>query len=200
MKRAIDDITNFIFMEDRPEPADIIFIVGGTYAEPAELAARLYNQGFAPWIMPSGKFAARENGFPGCKTPGSKYQGKYETEWEFMCDILCKNGVSRRAILREDQSQFTYQNAEFSKKVAQQHHLQVKKAILCCQAFHARRAFMYYQTAFLQTHFMVQPASTQGISRGNWMCLEHGKKLVMGEMMRIGEQFLSLPLNGSVDE
>jgi hypothetical protein len=31
--RTIDDITNFIFLEDQLEKADIIFIPGGSYAE-----------------------------------------------------------------------------------------------------------------------------------------------------------------------
>lgn len=189
MKRMVQDITKFIFMQDEPQKADVIFIVGGTYAEPAELAAQLYHNGLSSWIMPSGKYSAKLSKFPGCQTNGTKYTGFYESEWEFMRDVLQKNGVKESAILREDQSQYTYQNAAFARKTVEDMGLCVRTAILCCQAFHARRAFMYYQLAFPETHFFVQPADTQGITKNNWMMQEFSRKVVFGELMRCGEQF-----------
>jgi len=53
--RIIDDITNFIFVENRPEKADIIFIPGGSYAEIAEYAAMLWHKVYSPIILPSGE-------------------------------------------------------------------------------------------------------------------------------------------------
>lgn len=52
--RMISDITNFIFVADKPRKADIIFLPGGSYPEPPEYAATLYHQGFAPLLLPSG--------------------------------------------------------------------------------------------------------------------------------------------------
>lgn len=40
----------------------------------------------------------------------------------------------------------------------------VNKAIICCQAFHARRAFMTYSLAYPLTEFYVVPSTTRGIS------------------------------------
>lgn len=42
--RIITDISDFIFVEDTPEPADAIFLPGGTHAEQPEYAAALYRQ------------------------------------------------------------------------------------------------------------------------------------------------------------
>ena len=42
--RIITDISDFISVEDTPEPADAIFLPGGTHAEQPEYAAALYRQ------------------------------------------------------------------------------------------------------------------------------------------------------------
>lgn len=51
MLEWIDDITRFIFLEDDPKPADILFIPGNGHAEPSEWAAKLYLDGYAPLIF-----------------------------------------------------------------------------------------------------------------------------------------------------
>ena len=53
MLEWIDDIIRFIFLEDDPQPSDILFIPGNGHAEPSELAARLYREGYAPLVLPS---------------------------------------------------------------------------------------------------------------------------------------------------
>ena len=60
-------------------------------------------------------------------------------------NVLLKNGVPEEAILMENQATFTYENAIFSRQVTDLHKIQVKKAILCCKTYHARRSLMYYQ-------------------------------------------------------
>ena len=52
--RIITDISDFIFVEDTPEPADAIFLPGGSHAEQPEYAAALYRQGYGKWLIPSG--------------------------------------------------------------------------------------------------------------------------------------------------
>ena len=52
MLEWIDDITRFIFLSDKPQKADILFIPGNGHAEPSEYAARLYRQGYAPLHFP----------------------------------------------------------------------------------------------------------------------------------------------------
>ena len=41
MNHIIQDISDFIFVSDPPVDADIIMVPGGSYPEPAEVAAQL---------------------------------------------------------------------------------------------------------------------------------------------------------------
>lgn len=45
----LEDTENFIFVESKPEQADIIFVPGNGYPQMAEQAARLYKEGMAAW-------------------------------------------------------------------------------------------------------------------------------------------------------
>jgi len=147
--RAIKDIANFIFLEDEPQKADIIFIPGGSYAEIAEKAAMLWSKGYSNFILPSGKYSVKRGYFPGPLSKADKYNSKYNTEWEFLKDVLVQGGVDEAAVLREDNAENTYENALYSKKVTDNYNLHIKKAIICCKAFHGRRCLMYYQLFFL---------------------------------------------------
>jgi uncharacterized SAM-binding protein YcdF (DUF218 family) len=139
--RVITDITNFIFIDDVPEKADIIFIPGGSHPEIAERAAEIWKQGFAPYVIPSGKYNVNRGSFPGSKTKKELYSGEFETEWDFLRYVLIKNGVDKADILQENESceGGTYDNAVNSRKVTDSAGLIINKGIICCKSFHARR-------------------------------------------------------------
>ena len=50
----IDEYTEFVFLEDEPEKADIIFLPGSDEGALAVRAAKLWKAGYAPVILPSG--------------------------------------------------------------------------------------------------------------------------------------------------
>lgn len=177
----VDEYTNFIFLEDKLEPADIIFIPGSDEGALAIRAAALWKDGYAPLLLPSGKYGKLAGHFSG--------ESCFGTEWAYLHHLLRKEGVPEEAILREDQATFTYENAIYSRKVADQAGLCVKKAILCCQAYHARRAKLYYQVCFPETKILVCPVETKGISRENWFLQEESTQLVLNEVKRCGTQF-----------
>ena len=185
----LEKIEEFIFIEDQVEKADLIFVPGNGYPGMAEKAAQLYKAGIAPWILPSGRFSVALGKFSGVLENADKYDGTYETEWEFLCDVLKKNKVPESAVLREDQATYTYENALLSKAVTEKNGITVKKAILCCKTHHARRCLMYYQRVFPETEFMVVPVDADGITKENWRKTPEGVRAVMGEVMRGVEQF-----------
>ena len=185
----IKETSKFIFAENKPEKADIIFVPGNGYSQMAERAAQLYAKKYAPFVLPSGKYSISAGRFGGVLTGQKRYNGEYQTEWEFLKDVLMKNGVPADAVLKEDQATFTYENALCSRKVTDAEGLMVKKAILCCQAYHAARALLYYQICFPETEFFVCPVVTKGISRENWYQTETGRKLVLTEVEHCGSQF-----------
>ena len=190
---------DFVFAENNPEKADIIFVPGNGFPEMAEKAARLYKEGYAPWILPSGRYSITLGKFVGVQSKKELYEGNYNTEWDFLKTVLMRNGVPEKAILKENQATFTYENAIFSRQVTDLHKLQVKKAILCCKTYHARRSLMYYQLLYPETEILVCPACPDGITRENWRETEAGVDAVTGEVNRIIKQFCLMLGNKGID-
>lgn len=187
----IKDITEFIFIEDVPQKADIIFIPGGSWPETAEKAAHLWLNDYSMYILPSGKYSVKRGMFPGSQTKKDIYDDVYKTEWEFLRSVLIKQGVKDSVILKEDEAceKGTYDNAFMSKEVTNNLGLSIKKAIICCKAFHARRCLMFYSWAYPDVEFFVCPVETENINRDNWYNSENGIERVMGELYRCGAQF-----------
>ena len=159
--RFIEQISEFIFAEDEPEKADIIFIPGNGYSQMAEKAAALYGENYASFVLPSGKYSI----------------------------TVGKFGVDESAILKEDQATFTWENARLSREVTDKAGIGIKKALLCCKNYHARRALMYYQRAYPEVEFRVCPCCVDGVTKENWMNSEEGIQSVLGEVQRIVTQF-----------
>lgn len=182
------ELTDFIFVSDMPQASDIIFLPGGSDPAVPERAAQLFSQDHAPWLLPSGRFSIKTGAFAGVKHKQATYSGAYRTECEFYTDVLVQNGVPQSAILAEDQSSFTQENAIFSRQVTDHMGLAVKRAIICCKSFHARRCLMYYGMAFPETELLVCPVDVYGISADTWFLTECGIDRVLGELARCGNQ------------
>ena len=189
MLEWIRDVTDFIFLRDEPQPSDILFIPGNSHAEPSELAARLYREGYAPLVLPSGRYAVGSEGFAGQVSGARMYPGRFDTEWAFMRHVLIQNGVPDEAILREDEATYTYQNAIFSRMRTDERRLNVRRAIVCCRPVHARRAKMYYQTLYPDARLLICPAPGADVTRENWMREPEGIDAVLSELERCGGQF-----------
>lgn len=182
-------VTDFVFVEDQPQKADVIFLPGSRKVEHAIRAAELYKAGYAPYVLPSGRFTIARGYFLELPEPlRSEYPGQFETEWHFLKAVLMKHGVPEEAILREDQATYTWENAQFSRDVLAQQGIPVRTAILACHAFHARRALLYYQAAMPEVRFLVCPAQTPGYTRNDWYLTEKGRTRVLGEVQRLGSQ------------
>ena len=189
MRNNIEDITKFIFIKDEPEKADIIFIPGSSNWVLAETAARLYKEGKAEKIMPSGMYFYQFGRFMNERVTDERYKGVYRTEAEFLASVLIKNGVPGEDVIKEERATNTYENAIFSKELLLEMGLDIKSAIICPQAFHARRALMTYSHLFPDTKLYVVPTYTQNITSDNWYNTERGRQVVLGELRKCGEYF-----------
>lgn len=188
-RRIVQDITDFIFLEDRLQKADVIFIPGGSYPQLPERAAALWREGYAPRVVPSGRFSIKCGGFGGAKSQAEKYNKDYATECEFYTDVLLANGVDAQHIIPEDRAQYTAENARLSKRLLDERGIRPQKAILCCKGYHSRRCLMYYQFCFPDTEFIVVPVMVN-VTKDNWYRTEEGLEKVLGELTRLGTQFM----------
>ncbi len=187
--RAIQDITCFIFMDDTPEKCDIILVPGTSKFAVTEKAAELYREGFAPYVMPSGLYSSSLGRFAAENIDSPRYAGTYASDFAYCKHILMENGVPEYAILREDRATNSMENAMYSAQAVRDAGIQVRRAIICCQAFHSRRAFLSYACYFPGVELMVVPTATQGIAKEDWYRSEKGYKKVMGEVAKCGAYF-----------
>ena len=188
--RIITDISNYIFIADTPAKVDAIFLPGSSHPAQPEYAAKLYNKKFAKWIIPSGGVSAKTGYWPGVREKADIYTGNYKSDCEFFTDVLQKNGVPSSAIIDENSSGHTRDNAFMSRKVVDKQGITVKTAMIICKAFHARRCLMLYQMAFPDVQFIVCPVHCFNITKENWFTTEQGIDRVLGELARCGNQFI----------
>ena len=192
MRDIISDIGSFIFIEDEPRTCDLIIAVGGSFPQIPEKAASLFHKGYAPYVLAGGKFSVVTGVFKGVSDKMDRYDGDYFTECEFYTDVLIKNGVPESAIIKEDGSGHTRENAELARRVTDAMGLSVKRAIIVCKRFHARRCLMFFRSAFPETEFYVVPADVPvgeyDLTRENWFLTDHGIRRVLGELARCGNQ------------
>ena len=188
--RIINDITNFIFLEDQPQKVDAIFLPGGSHPEQPEYAAELYRKGYAKWLIPSGGVSVKRDSWPGVRSKADIYNGDYQSDCDFFTDVFIKNGVPADVIVGEDKSGHTRDNAFLSRKVVDEKGIEIKTAIIVCKAFHVRRCLMLYQMAFPDIKFYVCPVVCMGITKDNWYKTEQGIDRVLGELARCGNQFV----------
>ena len=94
----IQAVNDFLFLEDAPEQADILFVPGSRWPGNALRAAELYRQGYAPLVLPSGRFAKAGNRFLGPEEPyQAAYPGPFETEWAYLRQVLLEFPVKELA-------------------------------------------------------------------------------------------------------
>lgn len=187
--RIITDISNYIFVADEPKRVDAIFLPGGSHSEQPEYAAELYRKGLTKWIVASGGVSVKSKKWNGVRSKADIYNSDYKSDFEFFTDVLIKNNVPPLAIIGENKSGHTRDNAFFSKKAVDASGVKIKTAMIVCKAFHARRCLMLYQMAFPNVDFIVCPVYCYNITKENWFKTEQGVNRVLGELARCGNQF-----------
>lgn len=115
----------------KPKKSDVIIVLGcavyGKFPSPffkerLNEALRLYNEGYAKYIIVS----------------GGKGEGEFISEAEAGKEYLVKKGVPAKFILLENKSFSTYENLLFSKKLMEKYSL--KTAVIVSNKFHLKRS------------------------------------------------------------
>lgn len=187
-EKFLNYFTDYIFVKDEPQKADVIFVPGNGYPQMAAHAAELWKEGFAPYVLPSEDTVLCSGISPVYRILRSSTAGTMKPSGSF-CGRYCrKTACRRKRFCAEDKATYTYENALRSREVTDAAGIEVKKAILCCRNLHARRCILYYQLVYPETEFFVCPSDIE-FTRENWHTKGEWIDQVLGEMERCGGQF-----------
>jgi hypothetical protein len=102
-----------------------------------------------------------------------------------------KKGISEANKLKENRATNTFENAIYSKEVVKENKIEIRRALLVCKAFHARRALLTYQTAFnpLIEYKICPIIDNRDIRKDNWYLDQNKVNKVMSEVEKIGKYF-----------
>lgn len=199
---VLKDITDFIFLESKEynfqeicptiQKTDAIFVPGSLRPETMEYACELWLKGYAKNIVISGKYSILHKEFNGVLAKEKIYSGNYKTECEFYLDIAKSYHIPEENLILENKATYTMENATYSRKLTDSLGIIIKKGILSCKSFHARRVFMYYKLAYPETDFVIASVDIDNINRENWYLTPKGIENVLGELSRCGSQFTNL--------
>lgn len=174
MENNIKTITKYIFLESKPEQADLIVVFGTRHKEASKQASELYHKGYAKKILVS----------------GGENRITHENEAEEMSKSLISLGVASGDIIREDKSTNSLENVLFSEKVIGERFgwENVKKILVVTKHYHVRRAMMTLKKHFPDSVRLIPaPYDILGFSRDNWQDTVSGKEKVMSEWGKIKE-------------
>lgn len=117
------------------QPTDRVYTHKG--ADRVLHAALLYQKGIVERILVTGSFY--------------KLSGESASEAEAMKQLLMQSGVPESAIMKEERSRNTRENAMYSKQTLQDHGLSLDRCVLVTSAFHMRRALGCFEKEGIKT-------------------------------------------------
>ena len=168
----VKKITDYIFLESRPQKADLALVFGTRHSEAIDGVFKLYKAGLVRKVLVSGG----QNRVTG------------ENEAKEMSQKLLALGVEKDDLILEDQSTNSLENVVFSRDLIDKilGFAKVKKIIAVVKHYHSRRALMT-----LKKHFPVSveliPVSYDiyGFTEVNWYDSEKGREKVLSEWEKI---------------
>lgn len=196
-------------LRDRLRHADAIVVLAGTRGNINFLhgkiatAVHLYRQGWAPRILCSGKFSVKVTDTP-MLIPVSELQiavaqGRIQEKdvasatqsWDvalgagYMCEKMVQMGIPSEAVLVENESLHTKENAEMVLALAKKHHM--SRIILVTSPFHQRRTYLTFAKIFQPHNIEVLNyyADTGEWYPATWFFSTEHRRLVQSEEERI---------------
>ncbi len=196
-------------LRDRLQHADAIVVLAGTRGNIEFLrgkiatAVHLYQNGWAPYIVCSGRFSVKVTDTPDLISMSELQEavalGRIQEKdvapaarsWDvalgahYMCDQAVQMGVPQDAVLIEGDSLHTKENAEMVLALAKKR--QMRRIILVTSPFHQRRTYLTFAKV-LQPHgieILNYYADTGEWHPATWFLSPEYRKLVQSEEERI---------------
>jgi uncharacterized SAM-binding protein YcdF (DUF218 family) len=196
-------------LRDRLRHADAIVVLAGTRGNIKFLhgkittAVHLYRRGWAPRVVCSGKFSVKVTDTPAliplAELQAAAAQGRVQEKdvasaaksWDialgacYIREQCIRMGVPSEALLLENESLHTKENAEMVLALAKKHHMGT--IILVTSPFHQRRTYLTFAKVF-QPHnveLLNYYADTGEWHPATWFLSAEHRKLVRSEEERI---------------
>jgi uncharacterized SAM-binding protein YcdF (DUF218 family) len=166
---VLNGVAGYLVVQDKLEPADAIIVLGGDWSgERVEQGVALYKQGFARYIIMTG---------------GKVYRTL--TNAQLMREHAREKGVPGRAIILEDKTMSTKEDARFSLPILNKHN--IKSIILVTSPYHTRRAGMVFKRNLEPRGIkvMVCPAREGSYNPQRWWTRHEDTELVVKECVSL---------------
>jgi len=173
--RRVHEITQIVFVQSNPQPADVLFVFGSSCEDQWEPVAKAYKDGLAPFIYLSGGTL---------NTSGEPIS--FSTK-----KALIRLGVPQEMIVTDVRSQNTLQDAQFARAFFTDKSRKIihRRIIFACKAPHSGRCLLTMRKVFPESELfsLAYPFSFQGqnIQASDWQETELGRSVVWGEYQRI---------------
>jgi len=169
-------MADFLEVSDPLEKADAILVLGGEKGERVFCAARLYQKGFAPYVIMSGGRLTR-------KYPAA----------DFMKEDAEDFGVPSQAILLETKALSTFDNAVLSLPLLKEHGF--KSVIVVTSPYHSRRSALVFKKRYSKEKIKVImrsviPNKFTSYKKDKWWTCHKDAKTVVREWMGLFYYFL----------
>lgn len=171
----VRSIGSAVFVGCDPAPSDLMFVFGSANGD-WEFVANLFHQGVAPTVLVTGR-------------AGEDYYATGVPQAHSIAQALQRLGVPEAALIVEDGSDNTLENAVYGKIVAEQAGIHPASISLVCKSHHSGRAWRTLAAVFPKVELRCQSydATYEGVivRRENWPLHQVSRGRVYGEFKRI---------------
>ncbi|NCN52656.1 YdcF family protein [Candidatus Parcubacteria bacterium] len=179
---ALNLIWEYMHLNHRLEKADAILVLGNRDTRVGEYAAKLWLDGWAPYLICAGSGDIHNN-----KPGREKFKGT--TEAEVFAQLAMEMGVPEEYIIVENKSQNTGQNYEFSIELLQKKGIEAKKLIAVQKPYMERRTYATGKVWLPEVDLIVTspPISIEDYPNKSNSVGEHWIHALVGDLQRIKE-------------
>ena len=168
------DVADTLHPEAEPSHADLAFVFGTRFLEPAYIAADLFRRGMVNYVILTGG--------------NNRVTGGNEAITHL--EVLTKEGVPRDRIILENESTNTLENVVFAlPKVAAYMDLEsVERVVVVTKWYHCRRAMMTLKRHLPEgIRYSTKSYESRDTARSDWYLKEESAKRVLKEWQCIPE-------------
>lgn len=171
-QRLFDDLYTYLSEEDAVKPADILFVFGSKSTYRIDKALALYQQGYAPKILISGKGPFYEQG------------SDTSSEAEKLADHARKQGVPEEALILETESITVPDNVKRSLNLLEAQAIPHRRIILVNSPFVQRRGWGHFMKFSAENTELIRSNTdtvSEKFSKTGWYRDETGARVITKE-------------------